>query len=69
MIADITTNLLAGIGASSLFNAIAPAFLGGVAMMQPTVLVGLFLGFTIIPLMREVLKPTPSPFYYSHPWN
>jgi hypothetical protein len=69
MIADIVTNLLAGVGASSIFNAIASTFLGGIALMQPTVLIGLFLGFTIVPLMREVLKPEPSPFYYSHPFN
>lgn len=69
MIADIATNLLSGIGASSLFNAIASTLIGGVALVQPTILIGLFVGFTIVPLMREVAKPEPSPYYHSYPWN
>lgn len=69
MIADIATNLLAGIGASSLFNTVASTVIGGIALVQPTVLIGLLIGFTIVPLMREVAKPEPSPYYHSHPWN
>ncbi len=72
MAVEIVTNLLAGVGFSTLSGAIACAVAGismSAAVTPAMILAGLAIGFTGIPLIKEILKPAPSPYYYAAQWN